>query len=187
MLAGTMQYLITIVQFKFPLLQALTCLHREYTFFFFFLFCSVDYLLTSRVCYLHCSIRAVVHQPIWPDLIWNSAGIRPVFHCCQQSLCPKTVWQPDHNFWGTHWKLALCNYIYWCLWPAAIHSRIWHNIYWCLLACSNPLPHLAPHPPLRLGAPHQPLVHPPLLPLVPHPLVCIMHSLLLSSLAGSPC
>ncbi|ONM25689.1 Nuclear pore complex protein NUP98A [Zea mays] len=38
------------------------------------------------------------------------------------------------------------------------------------LASSNPLPHLAQHPHLSLGALHQPSVHPPLLPLVPHPL-----------------
>ena len=55
------------------------------------------------------------------------------------------------------------------------------------LASSNPLPHLALHPPLHSGALRQPSVQPPLLPLVPHPLVCTMHYLLLSSLAGLPC
>jgi hypothetical protein len=122
-LAHTMQYLTDCE------LQTLTWLHTEHTFFLF-LFCNVDYLLTF---YLNCSIWAVIHKPIWSQqLVWNSPGIWPVFHCCQQSLCPKTIWQPDHAFWGTDWKLALCNYIYWCLRSAAIRSRIWHNIHWCL-------------------------------------------------------
>ena len=59
------------------------------------------------------------------------------------------------------------------------------------LASSNPLPHLAPLPPLHSGAPRQLSVHRPPLHLVLHPLplalVCLMHSLFLYSLVGSPC
>ncbi|TVU41190.1 hypothetical protein EJB05_14689 [Eragrostis curvula] len=84
-------------------------------------------LLITLYNFVHCSIRAIIHEPVRPDFIWRpAAGIRPGFY--QQSLRTKTIWQPNNPFRGTDWKLAFWQYIYWCIWAAAIHPNVWHPV-----------------------------------------------------------